>query len=186
LIRGISGAKLPFLRPPETDTLFDNPPPSAFSAVLSDIKTIVETVAVIVGGIWAYYKFFRGRTFKPRLEPAISGRASEAKGLTNVLISVELKNVGLSKVAISKEGSAMRVFATDPAKTDGVAVWQRAITVGVFEKHGWIEPGETITEQALISVAGIGHKAIKLELRLVGNHIEWNALSIIEPEKNSK
>jgi hypothetical protein len=44
----------------------------------------------------------------------------------------------------------------------------------------------TITDQALISVAGVGHKAVKLELRLVGNHIEWNALIIIEQEKNSK
>lgn len=161
-------------------------PPSAFSAALGNIKTIVETVAVIVGGFWAYYKFFRGRTFEARLELAISGRASEAKGVTNVLISVQMKNVGLSKVGISQEGSAIRVFTTDPAKAEGVAEWQRAITVGVFEKHGWIEPGETITDQALISVAGIGHKAIKLELRLVGNHMEWNALSIIEPEKNPK
>jgi hypothetical protein len=111
---------------------------------------------------------------------------SEARDLTNVRISVQLKNVGLSKVAISQEGSAIRVFATDPTKTDGAAEWQRAITVGVFEKHGWIEPGETITDQALVSVSGVGHKAIKLELRLVGDHIEWNALCIIEPEKNSK
>jgi hypothetical protein len=166
--------------------VFENPPPSAFSAVLSNIKTIVETAAVIVGGIWAYYKFFRGRTFRPRLELAISGRAPEAKGLTNVLVAVELKNVGLSRVVISQEGSAIRVFATDPVKTDGIAEWQRAITLGVFEKHGWIEPGETITDQALVSIAGIGHKAVKLEVRLVGNHIEWNALCIIEPEKDSK
>lgn len=166
--------------------MFDNPPPSALSSALANIKTIVETVAVIIGGIWAYYKFFRGRTFRPRLELAISGRASEAKGLTNVLISVQLKNVGLSKVAISQEGSAIRVFATDPTKSDGAAEWQREITVGVFEKHRWIEPGETINDQALVSVAGIGHKAVKLELRLVGEHIEWNALCIIEPDKNSK
>jgi hypothetical protein len=166
--------------------VFENPPPSPLTTALANVKTIVETAAVIVGGIWAYYKFFRGRTFRPRLELSISGRASEAKGLTNVLISVQLKNVGLSKVAISQEGSAIRVFATDPAKSDGVAEWQRAITVGVFEKHGWIEPGETIADQALISVAGIGHKAIKIELRLVGSGIEWNALCIIEPEKSSK
>jgi hypothetical protein len=61
--------------------MFENPPPSAFSTVLSNIKTIVETAAVIVGGTWAYYKFFGGRTFRPRLELAISGRASEAKAL---------------------------------------------------------------------------------------------------------
>jgi hypothetical protein len=166
--------------------MLENPPPSALSSALANIKTIVETAAVIVGGIWAYYKFFRGRTFRPRLELAISGRASEATGLTNVLISVQLNNVGLSRVAISQEGSAIRVFATDPTKTDGPAEWQRAITVGVFEKHGWIEPGETITDQVLVSVAGVGHKAVKLELRLVGDHIEWNALCIIEPDKKSR
>jgi hypothetical protein len=31
--------------------MFDNPPPSALSSALANIKTIVETVAVIIGGI---------------------------------------------------------------------------------------------------------------------------------------
>ena len=167
--------------------MFQNSPPSAFSAVLANIKTIVETAAVIGGVIGTYYKFFKRRTFRPRFELTISGRAAEAKGLTDVFISAQLKNVGLSKIEISKEGTAIRVFATDATKVDGLAEWQRAITIGVFEKHGWIEPGETITDQALVSIAGNGHKAVRLELRLVERgRIEWNALSIIEPEKNSK
>src|SRR5262249_31424276 len=108
------------------------------------------------------------------------------RGLTNVFISANLKNVGYSKAEILKEGSAIRVFATDPTKTEGPAEWQRVVTIGVFEKHRWIEPGETITDQALVSIAGDDHRAVKLELRLVGSGIEWNATSIIEPEKNSK
>jgi hypothetical protein len=166
--------------------MFENPPPSAFSTAVANIKTMVETAAVIVGGIWAYYKFFKGRTFKPRLELAISGKATENKSVTNVLVSVQLKNVGLSKVEISERGTALRVFTCEPAKSEGATEWERVTTLGAFEKHGWIEPGETIADQALVSVAGIGHQAVKLELRLVANGIEWNALSIIEPGKNSK
>jgi len=32
-----------------------------WSAILSDVKAIVEIVAIIVGGIWVYYKFIRQR-----------------------------------------------------------------------------------------------------------------------------
>jgi hypothetical protein len=56
--------------------------------------------------------------------------------LSNVFISVQFKNVGLSKAEISKQGSAIRVFGTDPTKTHGASEWQRVITIGVFERHG--------------------------------------------------
>jgi hypothetical protein len=166
--------------------MLEGPPASPLAAALSNIKTVIETIAVIVGGVWAYYKFFKGRTFRPRLELSVSARVAESKGLTNVFASVQLKNVGMSKVEISQKGTALRVLATDPTKTDGPAAWEHAVTVGVFESHRWIEPGEPIADQALVSIAGTGHKAVKLELRIVGGGIEWNAISIVEPEKNTK
>lgn len=31
------------------------------------ISTSVTTVAVLVGAVWAYFKFAKGRTFRPRV-----------------------------------------------------------------------------------------------------------------------
>lgn len=44
--------------------------------------------------MWAYQKFFRGRTLKPRLELTISGRAEEPRALSNVFISVPVQKRG--------------------------------------------------------------------------------------------
>ena len=70
--------------------MFENRPSSA----LTNIKTVVETAAALVGGMWAYQKFFRGRTFTPRLELTISARAAQARALSNVFISVQFKKRG--------------------------------------------------------------------------------------------
>ncbi len=48
----------------------------------------------------------------------------------------------------------------------------------VFEKHKWVEPGETITDQALFALACLDHAGIRLELRIVSHEIEWNSLTI--------
>lgn len=165
--------------------MVETPPPSGFQAVLGSIKTIAETLGLIIGGLWAYYKFFKGRTFRPRLELTVAGKAWHAKHLTHLTASVQIKNVGLSKLELSQEGSGLRVFShalRKPEETPAVVEWQRQITLPVFEKHKWIEPGETISDQTLIALTHLDHSAIKLELRIVSNGIEWNSLTIVEPD----
>jgi hypothetical protein len=36
------------------------------------VQSGVATIAIIVGAIWGYYKFVRGRTFARRAEPAVA------------------------------------------------------------------------------------------------------------------
>jgi len=168
--------------------MIETPPSSGFQAVIGNIKTIAETLGLVIGGLWAYYKFFKGRTFRPRLELTLGGRAWQAKHVTHVTASVQIKNVGLSKLELSQEGSGLRVFShalARPPDTPAVVEWKRQITLPVFEKHKWIEPGETISDQTLIALAHNDHSAVKLELRIVSNGIEWNSLTIVEPDTQS-
>jgi hypothetical protein len=72
---------------------------------LSDIKDCFDIVqkaftiaGLCVGGVWAYYKFIRGRVFTSRLEPTVSARAFADEKNTVLIATVSLKNVGLSKV----------------------------------------------------------------------------------------
>jgi hypothetical protein len=168
--------------------MFETPPPSGFQSILGDIKTIAETLGLIIGGMWAYYKFFKGRTFRPRLELSVAGKAWHSKNVTHLTASAEIKNVGLSKLELSQEGSALRIFShalTKPEGTPAVVEWERLITLPVFEKHKWIEPGETISDQMLMALPDNDQSAIKLELRIVSNEIEWNSLTIIQPDTKS-
>jgi len=72
--------------------------------VLDDLKTIVEiagttvtAVAVIVGGLWAYFKFVRGRTFRPRLELGMSGQWRMIKDEPFLHARVTVKNIGAAQ-----------------------------------------------------------------------------------------
>jgi len=67
-------------------------------SLLDDIKTIVEIIgtavtaaAVVIGGSWAYFKFVKGRTYRPRLEVGLSGqwRPVDERHLLQARISVK-------------------------------------------------------------------------------------------------
>src|ERR1051325_5355174 len=38
------------------------------------IANLTQTLALLAGGVWAYFKFAKGRTFRDRLTPSVSGR----------------------------------------------------------------------------------------------------------------
>lgn len=157
---------------------------SSVEGSIENVKTIAEILGLIIGGLWAYYKFFKGRTFRPRLELSVTGKTWHINRVTHIFASVQIQNVGLSKLELSKEGTGLRVLSQDstrPDKAAGVVTWKWQMTLPVFERHRWIEPGETISDQNLIALRGEHDSAMKLELRIVSNGIEWNSLSIIEP-----
>ena len=160
-----------------------SPEPSHFHNVLENIKTIAETIGLVIGGLWAYYKFFRGRTFQSRLELTVSGNPSQFQKMTGLAASVQLKNVGLSKVPIEQAGTALRVLTYSSESTQdlpSMVKWVHRITVEVFTNHRWIEPGETIADQVFIVLAPVGDGAVRLELRIVSEGIEWNSISIVQ------
>jgi hypothetical protein len=147
------------------------------------LQGIVTIAAIVIGGIWAYLKYFRGRTFRPRLEPDISGVVVSHGGVSHLKVTASLKNVGLSKVDIEQKGSGLRVFSYDaaPHATEAhIAEWTRIRTFPVLEDHQWIEPGESIEDERLIVIPEDEHLAIQLELRVVSNGITWKERSIID------
>lgn len=168
--------------------MLQTPPVSEFHAILDNIKTVAETVGILFGGVWGYYKFFKGRTFKSRLELTVTGNAWTTKHETYATACVQLKNVGLSRVVITQRGSALQFHSAlnNVENAADVVNWNREITLAVFEKHGWIEPGESISDQAMIVLTNNEYQALKLSVRLVAGGIEWNSLAIIQPITNKE
>ena len=161
------------------------PARSTASTVIDGTHKVVQIAAIIVGGIWAYYKFFRGRTFRPRLEPTLEASIIQIASLRHLKVKARVKNVGLSRVVIDREVSGLRVFVYEPP--DGFAAdkvsqidWQRVRTVDVFKDHGWVEPGETIDDNWLFSVANHQAAAFRLELKLAGPKTDWYANAVVE------
>lgn len=152
--------------------------------VFDVLKNMATIIAIGAGAVWAYFNFFKGRTYRSRLEPKVSGKVISRNGTFYLIVTAQLKNVGLSDVRIDQKGSALRVFAYTvgecPAKARSVEQ-SRLLTLSVFEDHGWIEPGELIEDQRLIAIPDVEHVALQVKLRLVSNKIEWNSAAIIEP-----
>jgi hypothetical protein len=153
---------------------------------IEDWARLVQIVAIVVGGIAAYIKWFRGRLYKTRLEVSVTGSLIEASP-RQLLATARAKNVGLSRVLIRQEGSGLRVFSaltTEPGPKGVLSVqWKREATFAVFEEHEWIESNETIESQLLVTLPDGQSGAYRLELLLASGKIVWKAAGIANPAK---
>ena len=163
---------------------------------MEELKTVLDVIqkaftiaGILIGGTWAYYKFVKGRVFGTRLEPALSGKALLAEKVTYLVVTITLKNVGLSKVDVEPKGTALRVSthkALSGLNESLEAEWRHVATFSIFANHRWIEPGETITEDRVIAVPGDNHFAFLLEMRVVSHRLSFEtnkALTYDEGEK---
>lgn len=161
-----------------------NDAPSHLSTTLDVIDKLTKILAVLIAWAWAYLSYVRGRTFKRRLEPNVSGKTIHTKGMVFLSGVAQLKNVGLSRVGINQRGTAITIAALVLEETEGspAQLTETEVKVrSVFESHGWIEPGEQIQESFLTLVPeDRRYIALHVQLRIVSKGIEWNGDSIIE------
>jgi hypothetical protein len=150
--------------------------------VFDNADKLVRIAATLLAGVWAYFKFIRGRIYRPRLEPSVSGQTFVRDEKHYLIIFARLKNVGAAKLSIDKETSGVRVFLCDSftqTTPPDEPEWVRVATFGVFEQHGWIESSELIEDQLLV-VLPPHQIAAKVELRIVARGINWYARTIVK------
>jgi Transcriptional regulator containing an amidase domain and an AraC-type DNA-binding HTH domain len=64
---------------------------------------VTQSLALIAAGLWAYFKFAKGRTFRDRLTPSVSGKFVSIDDSVFLVVTMQLKNVGLSRIAFDKK-----------------------------------------------------------------------------------
>jgi hypothetical protein len=149
------------------------------------VQNIVSVLAIILGAIWAYYKFLRGRTFSHRAELAVTGDLLGNEDKRAIRARVTLKNMGLTKLPLRTK--VVRVDAIYPAGWDD-RKWERLTTVNVLEPHEWVEPQEPIADEVLIPLEGAQDalafvvQAIVFERRKKGGGLQWTAQQIVPSE----
>jgi hypothetical protein len=140
-------------------------------------ERIVKLAAILTGGVWTYYRFIRGRTYRPRLETSLTAEAVRRGGQTYLIACLNIRNLGTAKVEIKQEGSGLRLFSCDlcmSTSAPGEPSLTRIATLPVFMHHKWVESSETIRHEVLY-VLTANHAAVKLEFRLCAKGIEWNS-----------
>lgn len=153
------------------------------SKVFDVLQKVVTIIAIIVGAIWAYFNFSKRRVYMPSLEPKITGKFGCKDGVTYLVITAQLKNVGLSDFKIQQEGTAVIVssyVASIPPPEAESPKWKEEGIFSVFKVHEHLEPQETVTDERLVLIPNCDKAAVKAYLRVVYQNIEWNTWTIIE------
>lgn len=145
------------------------------SSALEDAKNVAEIVgtavtslALIVGGIWAYFKFIKGRAFRPHVEVEQWGEWLHYGSPLGFKARVSLKNTGSAKVEVVQRGTGLRISKMRDEQPDppSETVWESLGVFEIFTQHEWIEPGETIADELLVRLP-LDPQTLQVETRLV-------------------
>jgi hypothetical protein len=156
-----------------------------FKTLADAIGQIITSLAVIVGGTWAYFKFARGRTLRPKLSIEMSGQWLKAGRKHWLQVRIKVTNIGTSKVALEQEGTWLEVkaLAANQSSPPDYADWNSAEKYEVLDDHAWIEPGETVSDDLMLNL-GIRPVPVRLDGRFIVrrkilNNIEVNARRVL-------
>lgn len=145
-------------------------------ANIADIVSSLATAAgIVLGGLWAYFKFIRGRTFASRAELTVAGSMFNGPSGRAVKAIVSVKNTGLTKIALQSDGKIVRLDGVPQSELSAAASgqanisWQELMLTAILEDHEWIEAQETVTDEVLLAVSGGGSSA---------GHDEWIAFRL--------
>ncbi|HUT13691.1 MAG TPA: hypothetical protein VMY42_24600 [Thermoguttaceae bacterium] len=166
----------PHGNPMPADVEMGRPYFESWSGVLAHVERLLKIIVIVFAAIWAYFKFVKGRVFKPRLDLRVCGETELIAAGRLAVARVTLKNVGLSKVQLSQAGTAVQI--SGPADIRAIPiVWDGKAIFQVFEDHPWIEPGEVLVESHAV-IVDESIDAFRFEARVVAENKEWNAFEI--------
>jgi hypothetical protein len=156
-------------------------------------SNIASSVAIIIGGVWAYFKFIKGRVFARRAELSVSSKFEESTETAYLSVTVTLKNNGMSKLPLNENMKLVRVLGLipDPSTRLGVAGWERIATFPILTQHAWLEAQEAVTDTVLCRLgrpdrADRNHEAYQVEAIvgaprrvITGKGIRWQSRAIV-------
>lgn len=135
-------------------------------STLGNVQSALTSMAIVAGGIWAYFKFIRSRLFHAKIEIQLDAEFAFGVSEDVVVASVQVKNVGFTKASFELDICSLEVclseFRPQLDFTDA-ARWRQVATIPILYHHHWLEPGETAREQEAITL----HDRVDLAARLV-------------------
>ena len=111
---------------------------------------LVQATAIVVGGIWAYFKFVRGRTFAKRAELSVTPTLLPEEK-PKLKVRATLRNAGLSKIPLRTQAVFIYGIYAAPTVENPIATKEQQLgkPKKIFAAHQWIEAQETVTDEVL-------------------------------------
>ena len=148
---------------------------------LEDIERIAKIVALALGGLWAYYRFFKARIIKPRLTIRLHAHIVQMGERKYVHKFISVKNLGFTRIDLDL--TKCRGFLFLDKGSGPRAEWSMLAYFPVLKKHEWVESNEENSEEQLIPIPGSPRAAMKIELFVCSTGGEqsaaWRASTIV-------
>jgi hypothetical protein len=117
------------------------------------VEAIVQSLAIVVGGVWAYFKFIRGHTFRQRGEFQITASLVTCGCETALKVVATFRNTGLSKIVLSEDKGSVYVFRVTKDEWPQLAniSWGQHLKLArIFEEDEEVDAQESIADQVLL------------------------------------
>jgi hypothetical protein len=160
-------------------------PLTSLQLSIGTIDILIKSAAVVLGGIWTYLNYVRGRTFHRRLEVEISGSIVNLPSVRAFSGQCRIKNIGLSHVRILQRGTGVSVSTLSlRTSVEGQRqIHEEEFTVmPMFAEQDWIEPGEPITDTFMVLLPDVSDLllGIKVHVFVSNGKSIWSAVRIVE------
>lgn len=162
-----------------------------WAEVVNKIAPAVTALVAVTGGIFAYFKFFRGRIFRSRCLLSLTPQVLQVDGDLVLRVDILIKNEGQSALRLDS-GYAQRldVFVADEAvwkdaftSDDGVVLWYDGIAAyrsfDVFD-----DPGLMTFDVPLYRDPVLAHMAYPSPVAYTieaGEQLERSVITPVEP-----
>jgi len=147
-------------------------------------SNVTQGLGLVAGGIWAYFKFVKGRAFQETLIPIVSGRLVLIDSCALLIVTIQIKNVGSSQVRFNQELSVLTVFEyvlPDPQQIITVIDNPLTSLPALADEKRHLEPNETIKTQRLLALPNLSKIAYRLELEINSDlGFKWQTMSIVD------
>jgi hypothetical protein len=145
-------------------------------AALGSLQSLIAAAGIIIGGIFAYYRFFKEETHTSRLQPKVSGSAEIHGGTIYLRTTVRAENTGQVLVELDLELTALEIFTRKPGDTE----WEYRHIESIFREHDQVQPGEEIEDQVWIEIPHNNEIGLKMDLYVSGGEdLLWPATEIV-------
>ncbi len=163
---------------------------SPFVTGVETLKNICEILAILVGAAWTYLNYFRGRTYKPRLECSVDASVEKHSEHSFLRATVRVRNIGLSKVPIEQIGTALLIYSANlqeqaPSFPSQVRWSDPVGAFDVFSGWQWVESSEAVAESLMVALPHGGDLIYKVALMVVSGDIWWTANAILGDTQSS-
>jgi hypothetical protein len=155
--------------------------PKDFSDIL---KNFVEVAAIVSGGLWALFRFRKGRDFQESLIPLVRCRFGAIDNQVYLVVTTQIKNVGQSKIEFDQQGTALVLYEYKPSSQTELhtMAYERLTSFDILgEEDRYIEPNETIQTERIIALPGPSKFGYRVEAIVASDsQYTWRSATIAD------